>query len=111
MLLNVLIECLLITISIELVGAIIIGIRNKKDILYIVFINILTNPLLNIIYLNVIMYCGFTKGSIALYILEILVVMIEGLIYKKYFIYKKINPFIISFILNILSYTIGKMLN
>lgn len=110
MLLNVLIKCLLITILIEFIGAIIIGIRDKKDILIIILINILTNPILNIIYLIVTIYLKFINEKIALYILEVLVVVIEGVIYKKYFEYKKINPFIISIILNTLSYSMDIIL-
>ena len=38
-------KCLVLTIIIELIIAIIIGIRGKKNIINVVLVNIITNPL------------------------------------------------------------------
>lgn len=102
---------LIITIIFELLSSFIIGIRKKKDYLNIILVNFLTNPLLNGIVLFVNIYYGILYRNIVLYILEILVVIIEGLIYKKYLIFKKINPYLVSFILNISSYGLGLLVN
>ena len=40
-------------------------------------------------------------------IMEIIVLFVEGTIYNKYFKYKKINPYLVSLILNASSYFIG----
>jgi len=106
----VMLKCLIITLVIETMIAFIIGIR-KKDILNIVLINFITNPL--IVSLSV--YFGFNYGmkveKIAIIVLEIIVFITEGILYSKFLKYKKINGFIISFILNFSSYFIGKILN
>ena len=101
---KIMIECLLLTIIFELTVSIIIGVRNKKDILNIILVNILTNPLVVTIpvYFNV--KYGLLERNISLYILEIITVITEGYIYKKVLNYKKINPFVISLVLNLSSY-------
>ena len=40
----ILVRCLLLTIIIELVVALILSVRDKKDILNIILVNVLTNP-------------------------------------------------------------------
>lgn len=102
---------LMITIVLELLGSLIVGVRNKKDLLNIILVNILTNPLLNSIVLFVNVLYGIFYRNIVLYILEILVVIVEGVIYKKYLSFKKINPFLLSLILNITSYGLGLLIN
>lgn len=104
-------KCLLLTIFIEVIVGILIGIRNKKDILNIVLVNILTNPLVVSIPIYVLVKYGYNYQIISLVILEVLTVIIEGFIYFKVLIYKKINPFIISLILNLSSYLIGEIIN
>ena len=103
-----LIIALLLTIIIETSLAIILKIRNKKDLLNIVLINIITNLSLNIFILlsNII----FKRLIINIIILEIIVVLIEALFYKKKLAYKKINPFILSLLLNVISYSIGLLI-
>ena len=104
-------KCLLLTIFIEVIVGILIGIRNKKDILNIVLVNILTNPLVVSIPIYVLVKYGYNYQIISLVILEVLTVIIEGFIYFNVLIYKKINPFIISLILNLSSYLIGEIIN
>ncbi len=102
--------CLISTIIVELLISLLLGIRNKRDILNIVLANCLTNPLVVSITNIVNVYIGYNESYIVLYILELLVVIVEGLLYKKYLIYKKINPFIISLILNLCSYLFGLLI-
>ena len=103
--------CLLLTIIIELLVAYILKVNNKMDLLNILLVNILTNPIVvsttNLISINY----GSTIGYIYLYTLELIVVFIEGFIYKKYLNYKKINPYILSLILNVSSYLGGLIIN
>ncbi len=105
------IRCLIYTIIIELGIALILRVRNKKDLLNIVLVNIVTNPLVVSIPVFVLVKYEYKSSVISLIILEILTVLCEGLIYLKTLAYKKINPFMLSLILNASSYFIGEVIN
>ena len=105
------IRSLVLTIIIEVVVGIIIGIKNKKDILNIVLVNMITNPIVNIVPIMLNIYVSLKARNISIYILEVVILFTEGLIYKKVLSYKKLNYFLISFILNLSSYGIGLILN
>ena len=107
---KVMIISLICTIVIEVGLAIILKYR-KKDILNILLVNILTNPLLNSIVIAINYFYGLKARNISLYILEILVVIIEGFIYQKYLERKKINGYILSLVLNIASCGLGMLVN
>ena len=104
-------KCLLCTIIIELIIGFVLKIKNKKDYLNIILVNIITNPLVTSIpvYFNI--KFGILERNISLIILEILTVLTEGFIYKKILNYKRINPYLISIILNMSSYLIGEIIN
>lgn len=102
--------CLSSTIVIELIMSILLGIRNKKDILNVILVNIMTNPLV----VSILMYITYNRlfnTTISIIILEILVILTEGFTYKKVLTFDKINPYVLSLILNISSYFIGGLLN
>ena len=103
--------CLTATILIECIVAILLRIRNRKDIINIILANILTNPLVVSIpvYFNILY--GIYFRNIAYIILEICAVIAEAIIYKKFLKFDKINPFVISIILNIASFGIGELTN
>lgn len=105
------VRSLVLTIIIEVIVGIIIGIRTKKDILNVVLVNMITNPIVNIVPITLNVYVSLKARNISIYILEILVLFTEGLIYKKVLDYKKLNYLLISFILNLSSYGIGLILN
>ena len=107
----ILIKCLLLTIIIELSLALILGVRDKKDIINVILVNIITNPIVVMSQILLYLNFGYTIEVIGIVVLEILVVPIEGLIYKKVLNYKKINPFILSLILNASSLIIGGFIN
>ena len=104
-------RCLILTIIIEVIVAVILEIRNKRDLLNVVLVNILTNPIVVTVpvYFNI--QYGILERRVCLIILEILTVWIEGIIYKKYLNFKKINPYVLSLILNSASYIIGELIN
>lgn len=102
--------CLSSTIMIELITSLLLGIRNKKDILNVILVNIMTNPLV----VSILMYITYNRlfnTTISIIILEILVILTEGFTYKKVLTFDKINPYVLSLILNISSYFIGRLLN
>ncbi len=95
-----------LTILIEW-GLSFIFIKNKKDKKVVILAQVLTNPALN--FLLLLNYNFFSLDqNLLLAILEILVVIIEAIVYKQYFSNKvKINSFLLSLILNATSFTIG----
>ena len=102
--------CLSSTIMIELIMSLLLGIRNKKDILNVILVNIMTNPLV----VSILMYITYNRlfnTTITIIILEIIVIITEVLTYKKVITFYKINPYVLSLILNISSYFIGRVLN
>ena len=107
---KVMLISLTITLVVEVSIAFILKYR-KKDLVNVLLVNILTNPLLNSIIVAINYYYGLKARNISLLILEILVVIIEGFIYQKYLTRRKINGYILSLILNIASYGIGLLIN
>ena len=107
----IMVKCLVLTIIIELVIAIIIGIRNKKDILNVILVNVFTNPLVTSIPIFIYLKYGYNAEKVSLIILEIFAFVTEGFIYSKVLKYKKLNPYLISLILNLSSYLIGAVIN
>ena len=99
------------TLFIEFVGAYILGIRNKLDFINVGLVNILTNPLVVSISFFMNITYGVVYRRIALFILEVLAFFVEGYIYDKVLSFKKYNGFTISFILNILSFGLGILIN
>lgn len=102
--------CLSSTIVIELIMSLLLGIRNKKDILNVILVNIMTNSLV-VSILIYITYNRLFNTTISIIILETLVILTEGFTYKKVLTFDKINPYVLSLILNISSYFIGGLLN
>lgn len=104
-------RCLIGTLIIEIIIGIIIGIRDKKDILNVGLVNVFTNPLVSSIPVLIYINCGYVPQIVSLVILEIFAFVSEGFIYSKVLKYKKINPYLISLILNLSSYIIGVIIN
>ena len=108
---NILIQMLwnlLLTIIIELGIALLIGIEKKKDILNLIVINCITNPILNYIMM-VVMY--LTLNNIIIYFLffffETMVIYLEYRFYRKKLMFKKIDLLLLSAVLNISSIILG----
>lgn len=107
----IMIRSLLFTIIIEIIVALILKIKDKKDILNIILVNAITNPIVVTIPVYFNYEYGLKERNISLQILELLTLLFEGTIYKKYLKNKKINPYIISLILNLSSYLVGEIIN
>lgn len=102
---------LLCTIVIEVIFGFAFGIRKKRDLLNIILVNILTNPLLVSLTFSINILYGLRIYYKFLIMLEILVVLVEGLVYKKNLEFRKINVFVFSLILNCCSYFLGTLIN
>lgn len=102
-----LIISLILTIFIELLISILIGIRKRNDIITIIAVNILTNPIVvftaNLLnnFKIVLLYWPIVI------IMELIVIFIEGKIYEKILDYKKISGFILSVLNNVISFSFG----
>ena len=107
----IMVRCLILTIVIEVIVGLIIGIRNKKDIINVILVNIVTNPVVVSIPILIYLCFGYNYERLSLYILEVITLFVEGVIYLKVLNYKKINPFLISLFLNLSSYLIGELIN
>lgn len=101
-----LVICLFLTIVIEAAFAFVLGIKTVRGQLIILLANVITNPLLNCALTVVSFYIDKNLFYYFLVPLEIAVVFVEGFIYKKV-LNSKLNPFLLSLILNICSYFIG----
>ena len=107
---KVMLISLTITLIIEISIAFILRYRGK-DLLNVLLVNVLTNPLLNSSIVAINYFYGLKARNIFLYIFEILVVIVEGAIYQKYLEKRKINGYLLSLILNASSYIIGLIIN
>lgn len=107
---EILLICLLITVAVEVLLALLLGYR-RVDLVYIILANVITNPLLNTTINYVEITVGKTGRLITLIIGEILAVLIEGTIYKKYIKNNKLNPYVLSLILNLITLGIGLVLD
>ena len=97
---------LLLTVVIEAAAAFALGVRNMQSQSAVLFANLITNPLLNCLLTIVQFYISPGAYYYFLIPLEMIVVMVEGMIYNK-FIELKMNPYLFSLILNLCSYLIG----
>lgn len=107
----IMIRCLFCTIVIETVMALIIGIREKKDLLNVILVNIVTNPLVVIFPVVFEIQFGYQERMISIIVLEVLAFLFEGFVYYKWLKYQKINGFLVSLILNMSSYWLGELIN
>ena len=107
----IIIKCLAITVIVELLFALIIGIKDKKDLLDILLVNVATNPLSTTFLLYINMRYVNKYHIPSWIVLEIFVFLIEGLIYTKVLKYDKLNGFIVSFMLNISSIALGYVID
>ncbi|MCL2157273.1 MAG: hypothetical protein FWH54_04540 [Methanobrevibacter sp.] len=98
---------LILTIIIELGVAIALGIRNKNDLLLVILVNTLTNPI--VVYLaNISM--GFSPQFfhiLVIAILEISAFLVEGFLLKKYLNTITVGPYQLSFLMNSVSFICG----
>jgi len=96
---------LALTLVLESGFFLLIGKRNKKDLLLVALVNVLTNPAVVLIYWLAVVYAGYNR-IIIIAVLEVLAVLTEGYLYKKHGQEFK-RPYGFSLFANIFSYGTG----
>jgi len=82
--------------------------RNKKDLLLVILVNTLTNPIVVLLYW--IAYYNTNWNTVLVLIpLEVFAVLTEGFIYSRYAVSIK-RPFLFSLAANAFSFTLGYLL-
>ena len=101
-----LVVSLALTIILEEAAAMISGVRKCFDLAVILFTNTLTNP---VVVFAGLLLANFTQIPRVIYVtvLELIVFVTEALIFKKLLYAEKPSPFILSLILNGVSFVIG----
>lgn len=102
-----LIISLLLTIIIEISISFIIGIRNIEDLKVVLWVNVLTNPVVVYISNFLKLFNNNVMYIILVCIMEVVVIIVEFVIYKKHLDYKEKSPLLISIINNIVSFSLG----
>ena len=110
LLINDYLLALFLTIAIELVVALFFGFRKKSEIVAIVFVNLLTNPVLNYLLLVNNHFSFFKITLVIILFLELLVVLAE----RKLLLYalqeKSNRILVLSFAMNFCSYIAGVLI-
>lgn len=99
---------LLLTIALEIGFFLLLGKRNKKDLLLVTLVNVLTNPVVVLLYWIAVLYTDLNTVIIMIP-LEIFAILTEGYYYKKHGHDFK-HPYIFSICANMFSYWIGVLI-
>lgn len=96
------------TLVVEELLALVLKVRGK-DLLIVMLTNLLTNPLVQIITISLGIYLSDSVALTVLYVMEVLIVGIEGAVYYKTEVKSRLNPFLLSLALNGGSFFLGKL--
>ena len=96
---------LVLTIFFEAGFFLTIGKRNKKDLLLVVLVNMLTNPAVVLLYWLMSIYTDWNR-ALAMIPLEISAIIVEGHYYKRYGQSFR-RPFAFSLVANAFSFSAG----
>lgn len=100
-----LLKALAVTVASEILTALFMGVRGRM-LITILLVNVITNPILNYILIaRQLTHVGFPWGL--LIILEIVVAVVEGLVYGQRFRRKGYNPYLMSILMNSVSLVFG----
>ena len=99
-----------LSFTIEIAAAIVIGYRNRSMIAGIFFINLMTNPATNFAFRFGCYYHLFSASVASMIGLEITVVIVEWLVLNYIFPGKSRSMFILSLSMNTVSFLIGLLI-
>jgi hypothetical protein len=99
---------LILTIALEAGFFFLVGKRNKKDLLLLVLVNVLTNPIVVSSYWMAVLYTRWNRVAVTT-LLELFAVSTEGFLYKKHG--QDFGcPYLFSFAANAFSFGMGVLL-
>lgn len=107
----IMVRCLLLTVMAEVALGFVLGVRKKRDIVNVVLVNVLTNPFASSVPFVINFFRGLRARNIAVACLEVFALVTEALIYKKVLDFKRIQPFLLSLLLNAFSFLLGEVIN
>ena len=99
---------LALTIAIEAGFFLLTGKRDKKDLLLLLLVNVITNPIVVLLFWLAALYTDWNT-YIVLIPLELFAVLAEGYYYKKYGNCFR-NPFLFSLAANMVSFWAGELI-
>ena len=94
-----------VTLIVEAGFFLLVGKRNKKDLLLLILVNVITNPAVVLLYWLTVIYTEFNSSAVKT-ALELFAVLTEGYYFKKYGQDFK-WPLLFSFSANVVSFGIG----
>lgn len=99
---------LFLTVALELTAALAAGFRSGRDLLLIVMVNVVTNPVVVLSYHTVSMHTCFNISA-TIICLEAWAILTEAWYYSKYGGFAQ--PLLFSVFVNLFSYGMGTVLN
>ena len=99
---------LILTLVFEAGFFLLVGKRDKKDLLLLVLVNVVTNPVVVLSDWLVVLYTSWDIRIVLLF-LETFAVLTEGFYYKKYGNNFK-RPFLFALAANAFSFTVGALI-
>lgn len=93
------------TLGIELFVSVCYGIRNKKELLLIALVNVITNPIAVLLYYWWVVITA-TNNILIQIPLEFMIIVVEAKLFKKYAIQIR-KPVSFSVLINLISFSIG----
>ena len=99
---------LLLTLVVETGFFLLFGKRSRKDLLLLLLVNILTNPVVVLVFWLVELYTDWNT-YIILIPLELFAILTEGYYYKKYGLSFR-RPYIFSLTANMVSFGMGELI-
>lgn len=87
-----------------------IGAKTKRKIITAGLINVITNPAAVMCGLALALFLPNFQST-GIFLIELFVVFIEGFMFSSFKTFDKKNPYLISLLLNFISYTAGEIIN
>lgn len=100
---------LCVTVLLESAAALVLGIRKYRDLLLVILVNILTNPVV-VLTLNLFLFFRQATPWYLVLTLEAAAILTEALLYRSRLEYCRMHPLVLSLILNLTSYIGGLIL-
>ena len=99
---------LTLTLAFETGFFLLAGKRDRKDLVLLLLVNVLTNPVVVLLFWLTVLYTDLNTYMVIIP-LELLAILTEGYYYKKYGVSFH-RPYLFSFAANIISFGMGELI-